>query len=220
MRTELLLEAARRGEEDAFRRLVEPHRVQLHRHCQRMLGSAQDADDAMQEVMLRAWRSLPSFQGRASLRSWLYKIATNACLSAIERRPSGVVPIDYEAPADPHDEADNGYEDTAAALEVALGRLPSSQRAALLLREVLGYSAGEIASVLGTSTASVNSALQRARAKLDSAKDPAEEPCVQDAVDGFVGAMRRADIDSLVGIAAGPMLAAGRSWTYSPVPAY
>ena len=229
MRTEALLDAARRGDEEAFRRLVEPFRTPLHRHCRRMLGSAHDADDAMQEAMLRAWRALHTFQGRASLRSWLYTIATNACLSAIEKRPSGVVPIDYDSPADPHDEGAQAataevdfeqHEDTAAALEFTLARLPSTQRSVLLLREVLGFSAREIARVLGTTPASVNSALQRARANLDLAGRAAAEARVQDAVDGFVAALRRADIDSLVGIAAGPVLTADRSWTYSPVPAY
>ena len=98
-----LLEAARRGDEDAFGRLVEPHRRALHAHCYRMLGSVPDAEDALQEALLRAWRGLPRFEGRSSLRSWLYKIATNACLRAIERRPKRVLPIDYGPPADPHD---------------------------------------------------------------------------------------------------------------------
>jgi RNA polymerase sigma-70 factor (ECF subfamily) len=222
MRTELLLAAARSGDEDAFRKLVEPYRAPLHRHCRRMLGSAHDAEDAMQDVMLRAWRSLPTFQSRSPLRAWLYRIATNACLSMLEKRPSGVVPIDYcDSPADPHDDAENDQgADAAAAVEVTLVRLPPSQRAALLLREVLGFSAREIASVLGTTPASVNSALQRARANLDLERHGDGSPEVQDAVDGFVGALKRDDVDALIGIAAGPVLAPGRSWAYSPVPAY
>ena len=90
-----LLEAARAGDEDAFARLVEPHRRALHAHCYRMLGSVPDAEDALQEALLRAWRGLRGFEGRSSLRSWLYAIATNACLRAIERRPKRVLPIDY-----------------------------------------------------------------------------------------------------------------------------
>src|SRR5215210_1772167 len=98
-----LLEAARTGDEDAYRSLVEPRRAELHAHCYRMLGSVHDAEDALQEVLLRAWRGLPGFEGRSSFRSWLYRIATNASLNAIERRPKRVLPIDYGPPADPHD---------------------------------------------------------------------------------------------------------------------
>src|SRR5438128_7326743 len=98
-----LLESARRGDEDAFARVVAPYRAELHAHCYRMLGSVHDAEDALQETLLRAWRGLARFEGRSSLRSWLYRIATNRCLSAIERRPKRVVLIDYAPAADPHD---------------------------------------------------------------------------------------------------------------------
>jgi RNA polymerase sigma-70 factor (ECF subfamily) len=99
-----LLDAARRGDQDAYRMLVEARRPELHAHCYRMLGSVPDAEDALQEALLGAWRALPRFEGRSSFRAWLYKIATNACLRAIERRPSRVLPIDYgPASADPHD---------------------------------------------------------------------------------------------------------------------
>src|SRR5918999_1710476 len=98
-----LLDAARVGDEDAFARLTEPHRRALHAHCYRMLGSVTDAEDALQEALLNAWRGLPRFEGRSSLRSWLYTIATNACLRAIERRPKRVLPIDYAPAGDPHD---------------------------------------------------------------------------------------------------------------------
>src|ERR1035438_4597166 len=97
-----LIEAAIGGDQAAFAELVQPHRRLLHAHCYRMLGSLQDAEDAVQETLLRAWRSLSSFQGRSSLRSWPYLIATNVCLRAIERRPSRVLPIDYGPAADPH----------------------------------------------------------------------------------------------------------------------
>src|SRR5438876_11120985 len=97
-----LLDAAKAGDEGAFGRLVEPHRAELHAHCYRMLGSVHDAEDALQEALLRAWRGLSRFEGRSSLRSWLYTIATNTCLSAIERRPKRVLPIDYGPATDPH----------------------------------------------------------------------------------------------------------------------
>src|SRR6059058_3845595 len=97
-----LIEAAMAGDEEAFGGLVEPHRRALHAHCYRMLGSVQDAEDAVQETMLRAWRGLDQFEGRSALRSWLYSIATNVCLRMIERRPARVLPIDYGPPSDPH----------------------------------------------------------------------------------------------------------------------
>ena len=96
-----LLEAARRGDEGAYGKLVEPHRDELHAHCYRMLGSVSDAEDALQEALLRAWRGLPGFEGRSSLRSWLYRIATNTCLRAIERRPKRVLPVDFGPAAEP-----------------------------------------------------------------------------------------------------------------------
>src|SRR6266540_575627 len=99
-----LLEAARGGDEDAFGRLVDQYRSELHAHCYRMLGSVHDAEDALQDALLRAWRGLARFEGRSSLRSWLYTIATNTSLRLIERRPARVLPVDLGPPADPHDE--------------------------------------------------------------------------------------------------------------------
>src|SRR4051812_23946089 len=98
-----LLTAAQGGDEGAFARLVGPFRGELHAHCYRMLGSLHDAEDALQDALLRAWRGLARFEGRSSLRSWLYTIATNACLNAIARRPKRVLPVDYGPAADPHD---------------------------------------------------------------------------------------------------------------------
>src|SRR3954447_7878901 len=97
-----VLAAASSGDEGAFARLVDPYRPELHAHCYRMLGSVQDAEDALQEAMLRAWRGLPRFEGRSSLRSWLYTIATNTCLNAIERRPTRLLPTDYGPATAPH----------------------------------------------------------------------------------------------------------------------
>src|SRR5205085_5110881 len=163
-----LLASARRGEEAAFERLLEPYRPELHAHCHRMLGSVHDAEDALQEALLRAWRGLGRFEGRSSLRSWLYRIATNACLDLIGRRPKRVLPIDYGPAADPHtppgepvvesvwvepypDEmlAAEGefaapearYEDREGielAFVAALQHLAANQRAVLILREVVG----------------------------------------------------------------------------------
>jgi RNA polymerase sigma-70 factor (ECF subfamily) len=187
-----VLAAARRGDEHAFRQLVEPHRRELHTHCYRMLGSLQDAEDALQETLLRAWRGLAGFEGGRSLRPWLYRIATNASLDAIAKRPKRVLHLDAPAwqPADgpgtplvesnwidPYPDEHLGLEDGFAAPEaryeqresvelafiVALQHLPARQRAVLILREVLGFSAREVAQALDTTAASVNSALQRAR---------------------------------------------------------
>jgi RNA polymerase sigma-70 factor, ECF subfamily len=188
-----LLEAARGGNDDAFRRLVEPHRKELHAHCYRMLGSVHDADDALQDALLRAWRGLAKFDGRSSLRSWLYRITTNTCLDLISRRPKRVLPIDHGPAADPGDDLgepliesvwvepyademlglEDGYSSPEARYErresvelafiVALQHLPATQRVALILRDVLGFSAREAAETLETTVASVNGALRRAR---------------------------------------------------------
>jgi RNA polymerase sigma-70 factor, ECF subfamily len=154
--------------EGAYARLVEQHRSELHAHCHRLLGSTHDAEDALQEALLRAWKALPHFEGRSSLRSWLYTIATNASFDAMKRRPNRIVPIDQVHPADPDDGPAARYE-RRESLERTLGAardLPQNQRAALVLREMLGFSARETADALGTSVAAVNSALQRARAAI------------------------------------------------------
>src|SRR5918995_6455195 len=159
--------------EGAYARLIEQHRSELHAHCHRLLGSTHDAEDALQEALLRAWKGLPHFEGRSSLRSWLYTIATNASLDAMKRRPQRIVPIDEVHPADPHDGPAARYE-RRESLERALGAardLPQNQRAVLVLREMLGFSARETADALGTSVAAVNSALQRARAAIREQAD-------------------------------------------------
>ena len=192
-----LLQAARRGDEGAFERLIAPYRGELQAHCYRMLGSVQDAEDALQDALLRAWRGLAKFEGRSSLRSWLYRIATNSSLRLIERRPARVLPIDHGPPADPHGEIgaplvettwiepypDELLEESAGpaspearyevresvelAFTAALQHLPPLQRAVLILSDVLGFAPGEVAETLEASPASVYSALQRARKAAD-----------------------------------------------------
>ena len=232
-----LLAAARGGDEDAYRRLVEPRQAELHAHCYRMLGSVHDAEDALQDALLRAWRGMSRFEGRSSLRSWLYRIATNTCLDVIARRPKRVLPIDYGPAADPHDgpgeplvesvwvepypDEKLGLEDGLAGPEasyeqregvelafiVALQHLPARQRASLILRDVLGFSAREVAELLETTTASVNSALQRARTAVDERLPEQSQQAtlrslgddaLRDIVDGYVDAWERGDVDAVV----------------------
>jgi RNA polymerase sigma-70 factor, ECF subfamily len=238
-----LIEAARGGDEDAFRRLLEPYRGELHAHCYRMLGSVHDAEDALQDALLRAWRALPRFQGRSSLRTWLYRIATNTSLDLIERRPQRVLPIDLGPAADPHDEPawlepypdeQLGVEDGRAAPEAryerresvelafvaAVQHLPPNQRAALILRDVLGFSAAEVAETLGTTVASVNSAMQRARAAVDERMPERSQQValralgdaeVRALVERYTSAMERADVDAIV-----DLLAADATWSMPP----
>jgi RNA polymerase sigma-70 factor (ECF subfamily) len=202
-----------------------------------MLGSVHDAEDALQDAMLRAWRAMPKFEGRSSLRSWLYKIATNTCLDVIGRRPKRVLPVDYGPATDPHDgpgmpAAESvwlepypdeilGVEDGYAAPEAryeqreavelafiaALQHLPASQRAVLILREVLGFSAKEVAETLETTTAAVNSALQRARATIDDRlpEQSQQETLrslgddgIREVVESYVDAWDRGDVEAVV----------------------
>jgi RNA polymerase sigma-70 factor, ECF subfamily len=249
-----LLEAARGGDEDAFARLVEPHRAALLAHCYRMLGALPDAEDALQEALLRAWRGIGSFEGRSSLRNWLYSIATNACLRAIERRPKRVLPIDYAPAADPHDGLGEpllesvwiepfpdealGLEDGLAGPEAryeqhesvelafiaVLQHLPARQRAVLILRDVLGFSAREAAGALETTPAGVDSALQRAHKAVDerlpdrsqqAALSSLDDERLREIVDGFVDAWERADVDAVVA-----MLASDAVITMPPYPTW
>jgi RNA polymerase sigma-70 factor (ECF subfamily) len=187
-----LLSAAQAGDEGAFERVIEPYRGELQAHAYRMLGSLHDAEDAMQETLLRAWRGIGRFEGRSSLRSWLYTIATNSSLRLIERRPKRVLPIEFGPSADPHGEvgkpliestwvepypderlpADESAspearyeqrESVELAFTAALQHLPPLQRSALILTDVLGFAPGEVAEALEATPASIYSALQRAR---------------------------------------------------------
>src|SRR3954453_16988496 len=253
-REDRLLDAARSGNQDAYAPLVEPYRSELHAHCYRMLGSVHDAEDALQEALLRAWRGLPRFERRSSFRSWLYTIATNTCLNVISRRPKRVLPIDYAPASDPHDGPgeplvesvwvepypdvgmglEDGYaspdaryemrESVELAFVAALQHLPANQRAALILREVLGLSAQEVADALETSVASINSALQRARKTVDE-KLPDQsqqatlrslgDKAVRQVVESYMNAMQQGDVEAVVGL-----LAKDAVWSMPPLPAW
>jgi RNA polymerase sigma-70 factor (ECF subfamily) len=224
-----LLDAAREGDEQAFGRLVEPHRAALHVHCYRMLGSLHDGEDALQDALLRAWRGLAGFDGRSAFRRWLYRITTNACLDAIARRPKRVLPIDYQTGGteswfvEPYPDEVLGVEDGYAAPEAryeqreavelafvaALQHLPARQRAVLVLREVLGFSAREVSESMGTTVASVNSALQRARKTVDERLPEKSQQAtmrslgddrVRDIVERFVDAFEHGNVEAIVSL--------------------
>jgi RNA polymerase sigma-70 factor (ECF subfamily) len=239
---EELITAAIGGDTGAFDRLVAPFRNELRAHCYRMLGGVHDADDAVQDALLGAWRGLSTFEGRASLRSWLYRIATNTCLRQLRDRPKRLLSADYFPAAGNVDDlgepqADkawlepypSGPEDTyeqregvELAFVAALQHLPATQRAVLILRAVLGYSAAEVADVMDTSVASVNSALQRARKTLDERMPARSQQATLAALgdDGqkalvtrFVEAWERADVPAIVG-----MLTEDARLTMPPLP--
>lgn len=252
MSEEQLLADARRCDEAAFELLVEGHRGELHAHCYRMLGSVQDAEDAVQESLLGAWRGLASFEGRSSLRTWLFRVATNACLRLSSRRPPRMLSFDHgPARSDtrdlgepvtgpvwlepwPDDLPVGGEPDPAAAylrresvelaFVAALQHLPGTQRAALILREVLGFTAAEVAGILDTTPTSVNSAMQRARAtvqrrvpqRAQQAELAALGPGGRHAlVDAFVTAWERADVPALL-----DLLVRDARFTMPPLPAW
>jgi RNA polymerase sigma-70 factor (TIGR02960 family) len=221
-----LIARARAGDGDAFRELTEPHRRELQVHCYRMLGSLQDAEDALQDTLLAAWQGLAGFEGRASIRTWLYRIATNRCLNALRsasRRPAKAWDIPNVEPPEPtrlgevvwlepYPDAllagaiagplgpEARYEQTEAislAFVTALQVLPARQRAALILRDVLGYPAHEVAGMLDATVASVTSALKRARAGLQRRLPPAAERAL---VATFVRAYEAADLEALVAL--------------------
>ncbi|MEJ7785638.1 MAG: sigma-70 family RNA polymerase sigma factor [Solirubrobacteraceae bacterium] len=204
---------------------LEQHRRELVAYCYRMLGSPFEAEDAVQDTMLRAWRARDSFEGRSAVRSWLYRIATNVCFDALEGRKRRAVPMDLgpagapvaenlnvpsevtwlePLPDDPADAA-QARETIKLAFVAVLQRLPARQRAALILCEVLHWKAAEAAELLDTSVASVNSALQRARATLDTESTEAQAPL--DAADRellarYVTAFERYDIEALTALIA------------------
>jgi RNA polymerase sigma-70 factor, ECF subfamily len=249
-----LLAAAREGNEEAFRRLVGRYRDELHAHCYRMLGSTHDADDAVQDALLRAWRGLARFERRGSLRSWLYRIATNACLDLLRRRPKRVLPIEHGPPAGPGDDLaeplaesvwiepyaderlgiEDGYEAPEARYErresvelafiTALQRLPATQRAALILRDVLGFPAREAAEALETTVASVNGALRRARkAMSEELPDQSQQATLRALGDDrlrvlaerYIDAWERSDVDAIVA-----MLAEDADYSMPPLPTW
>jgi RNA polymerase sigma-70 factor (TIGR02960 family) len=233
-----LISRAQAGDSDAFRDLTEPHRRELQVHCYRMLGSFQDAEDALQGTLLAAWQGLGGFEGRASLRTWLYRIATNRCLDArrsASRRPArewdvpGVEPPEptrlgevvwlqpfpdglLEGAIDVPPGPEARYERTEAvslAFVTALQVLPPRQLAVLILRDVLGFHANEVADMLDSTVESVNSALKRARASLQRRQPPTDErepapapdsPSEQALVAEFVRAYESGDLDALVAL--------------------
>ena len=208
-----LLAAAQAGDERAFRRLVEPYRHALEVHCYRMLGSPQEAEDLVQETLLRAWRALERFEPRAQLQTWLYRIATNACLDELERRPRRPEPLD-PFPDTPLDHAVAPTYDPVAryaireGMELALLRaiqeLPGRQRAILIFRDVLGWTSPEVAELLESTIASVNSALQRARATIEqhlpARAHPVPGPQERELLNRYVDAFEHDDIDGLVAL--------------------
>jgi RNA polymerase sigma-70 factor (TIGR02960 family) len=232
-----LISRARAGDADAFRELTEPHRRELQVHCYQMLGSLQDAEDAIQDTLLAAWQGLGGFDGRASLRTWLYRIATNRCLNArrsASRRPArewDVPEVEPPEPTrlgevvwlEPYPDAllegaihvplgpEARYEQTESislAFVTALQVLPPRQLAVLILRDVLGFHANEVADMLDSTVESVNSALKRARASLqrrpptaDREPPPASDSPSEDAIVAkFVRAWESADLDALVAL--------------------
>lgn len=246
------LARAQAGDTAAFDRLVAPHRRALHTHCYRLLGSPFDADDALQETLLAAWRGLAGFEARSALGTWLYRIATHVCLRLIAQRPRRITSADHAPPLqataelgepvagpvwlEPLPDAEwaaTSPEDPAAALQrrehvalafvAALQHLPGTQRAVLLLREVLEYSAAEAAELLGTSVASVNSALQRAQAtvklRMPAAQllqtPPPAAPGLEDLLARFVVAWERRDIAAMAGL-----LAEDARFTMPPLPSW
>jgi RNA polymerase sigma-70 factor (ECF subfamily) len=237
------LGAARDGDDAAFERLVAPLHRELHAHCYRMLGSSFDADDALQDALLRAWRGIARFEGRSTVRSWLYTVATRTCLDVVEARGRRALPMDL-GPASSEPVLDDApatdvawltpYPDTALAVEeresvelafvAALQHLPGNQRAALLLFEVLSYSAGEIATMMDTSTASVNSALQRARRVVADRVPPLtqqrtladiDDARLRAVVEGYASALERRDADALVSL-----LTEDVTWSMPPLPGW
>jgi RNA polymerase sigma-70 factor (TIGR02960 family) len=232
--TETTLSRAREGDDEAFRALTDPYRRELQVHCYRILGSVQDAEDMVQETLLAAWRGLDGYEERDSLRAWLYRIATNRCLNALRdrgRRPREAPSLPFEVPEptrrgeplwlEPYPDAllegiaetspgpEARYEAKEAvtlAFVAALQRLPPRQRAVLVLRDVLGFHAAEVAEMLETTEVSVNSALQRARAALETRPADRERapqprsPSERELVARFADAVQGGDVDGMVAL--------------------
>ncbi len=249
-----LVAAARDGDEDAFARLVAPHRGELHALCYRMLGSVHDAEDALQEALLRAWRGLARFEGRSSPRRWLHAITTNVCLDAVaaRRRRFRILPPDAGRPPTapgspigeplpavtwidpyPDDQLDvpdgratpearyEHRESLELAFVAALQHLPARQRAVLILREVLGFSAAEVADALDVSVPSVNSLLQRARRSADERLPQRSQQAtlralgddgLRDLVERFVDAFERGDLDAILDLLSDDVVFAMPPW--------
>jgi RNA polymerase sigma-70 factor (ECF subfamily) len=216
-----------------FEAAVAPFRGELHAYCYRMLGSVHDADDALQDALLRAWRGIDRFEGRSSLRSWLYRIATNASLDVIARRPKRVLPLDtddqeeplwLEPYPDPPEASYEQRESVELAFVAAVQHLPGTQRAALLLRDVLGFSTREVASLLDTSEDAVNSALARARRVLrDRTPERSQQETlralgddgVREVVSRYTAALERGDIEQIVAL-----LSEDATWSMPPMPEF
>jgi RNA polymerase sigma-70 factor (TIGR02960 family) len=231
--TDVVLARARQGDQDAFREVTEPYRRELQLHCYRMVGSVQDAEDMLQETLLAAWRGLERFEGRASLRAWLYRIATNRCLNALrakrrhEPAPMPALPeptrlgetvwlepypdVLLEGIPDHTPGPDARYESKESieiAFVVCLQHLPPRQRAVLVLRDVLGFRAADVADMLATTEVSVKAALQRARATLDArlpASDRSQMPRPTSSqerrlVARFADAIEAGDVDGMVAL--------------------
>jgi RNA polymerase sigma-70 factor, ECF subfamily len=243
--------AARAGDDSAFAALVERHRGELRVHCYRMLGSLDESEDLVQETFLRAWKHLGSFEGRSTVRAWLYRIATNACLDALDGRTRRVLPQHVAAPSDPSvalpprtdvawlqpfpdrlwepvapseaepDAVVVATETVELAFLAAIQHLPPRQRAVLILRDVLGWPARQTAALLDGSVASVNSALQRARATLREHLPerrgewaPATEPTEREraVLRRYVDAVERADLDAVAALLAEDVRTAMPPW--------
>jgi RNA polymerase sigma-70 factor (ECF subfamily) len=248
-----LLDSAKRGNEEAYRELIEVHRSELHAHCYRMLASVEDADDAVQDTLLRAWRGIARFEGRSSVRTWLFKIATNAALDVAKSRSKRELPIglgapspfgtDWGAPLEvswlepypneryvsissrPTPEARYELRESfELAFVAALQLLPANQRATYLLREVMAYSASEIAELLDTTVAAVNSSLQRARATIDPniptrsqqvAQAALGEVRIRELAAQYCDAIENGDVTSLM-----KLLTEDASWSMPPEAVY
>jgi RNA polymerase sigma-70 factor, ECF subfamily len=247
-----LLSSARGGDERAYETLIEGHRAELHAHCYRMLASVHDADDAVQEALIRAWKGLDTFESRSSVRTWLFKIATNSSFDVLKKRSRRELPLSYGRRAGPGDSPGNALLDVSwiepypdqllessdlspearyeaqenleLAFIAAIQHVPPRQRAVLILREVLDYSAKEVAQLLDTSVAAVNSALQRARVTLADrlpAKSQQLElrllgtPRVRDIARRYAAAIDNGDIDTLLS-----MLSEDATWEMPPHPVW